>query len=101
MGPINASKIAAKAEINRFQAVAKRQGIRAAFGILTVVFALGVLALLNVVAYELLRLSLQPLFASLIVLIIDLAIAAICLEAAIGEHWRATPVGGRLRKAPH
>jgi hypothetical protein len=76
MGPVNAAKIAAEAEVIRFQAIAKRQGVRAAFGVLTVIFALGVLALLNVVVYELLRFYLQPLFASLIVLVIDLAIAA-------------------------
>jgi len=76
MGPVNAAKIAAEAEVIRFQAMAKRQGIRAVFGILTVIFALGMLALLNAVVYELLRFYLQPLFASLIVLLIDLAIAA-------------------------
>ena len=47
MGPVNAAKIAAEAEVIRFQAMAKRQGIRAAFGILTMIFALGMLALLN------------------------------------------------------
>ena len=86
MGPVNAAKIAAEAEVIRIQAMAKRQGMRAAFGVLTVIFALGMLVLLNVVVYELLRFSLQPLFASLIVLVIDLAIAAGLGALAIGSR---------------
>src|SRR4051812_37323241 len=76
MSPVNSAKIAAEAEAIRLKAMAQRQGTRAAFGVGAALFGLGMLALLNVVAYQLLRLVMQPVFASLIVLLIDLAIAA-------------------------
>ena len=41
MRPVNMAKIAAEAEIIRLQARLKRQGIRAAFGALAAIFALG------------------------------------------------------------
>jgi hypothetical protein len=76
MSPVNSAKIAAEAEAIRLKAMAQRQGMRAAFGVGAALFGLAMLALLNVVAYQLLRLAMQPIFASLIVLVVDLAIAA-------------------------
>jgi len=73
---VSAAKIAAEAEAVRWEALAKRQGSRAAFGIGAAVFALGLLALINVTAYFLLRSVMQPVFASVIVLLVDLAVAA-------------------------
>jgi Zn-dependent protease len=76
MQPVSTVKLAAEAEAIRLRAMARRQGMQAAFATAVLIFALGMLALLNVTAYQLLRLALAPLFASLIVLLIDLAIAA-------------------------
>jgi cobalamin biosynthesis protein CobD/CbiB len=53
----------------------KRQGMRAAFGALAVVFALSTLVLLNLIGWQLLRLYVQPIYATLILLGINLAIA--------------------------
>jgi hypothetical protein len=76
MRPVNMAKIAAEAEIIRLQAMLKRQGIRAAFGALAAIFALAALVLLNILIWQLLRLYMQPIYATLILLVINLAIAA-------------------------
>jgi hypothetical protein len=75
MSPVNSAKIAAEAEAIRLKTMAQRQGMRAAFGVGAAIFGLGMLALLNVVAYQVLHLAMQPVFASLILLMLDLAIA--------------------------
>ena len=75
MRAVNMAKIAAEAEILRLQAMLKRQGIRAAFGLLAAVFALGVLVLLNILVWQLLCLYMQPIYATLVLLAINLAIA--------------------------
>jgi hypothetical protein len=76
MRPVNMAKIAAEAEVIRLKAMAQRQGMRAAFGAAAVIFALGVLVLLNILIWQLLHLYIQPIYATLILLGINLAIAA-------------------------
>src|SRR4051794_11887213 len=76
MRPVNMAKIAGEAEVIRLKAMAQRQGMRAAFGAAAVIFALGVLVLLNILIWQLLRLYMQPIYATLILLGINLAIAA-------------------------
>ena len=41
MRAVNLAKVAAEAEILRIQHMLKRQGVRAAFGLITVIFAVG------------------------------------------------------------
>ena len=55
----------------------KRQKMRAAFGLVAVLFALGVLALAHVAGWQVLRLYLPPISATLILLGVDLVVAAI------------------------
>ena len=76
MRAVNMMKIAAEAELLRLQSMLKRQGMRAAYGLLAFVFALGVLALLNILIWQLLRLTMQPIYATLILLVINLVITA-------------------------
>lgn len=76
MRAVNMMKIAAEAELLRLQSMLKRQGMRAAYGLLAFVFALGVLALLNILIWQLLCLYIQPIYATLILLVINLIITA-------------------------
>ena len=56
MRAVNLAKIAVKAEILRIQHMLKRQGLRAAFGLVAILLALGVLVLAHVAGWQALRL---------------------------------------------
>jgi hypothetical protein len=71
------AKVAAQAEILRIQHMLKRQGIRAAFGVGALVFVLAALVLANVVGWQLTRFYVSAVYASLIMLGVNLAVAAI------------------------
>jgi hypothetical protein len=77
MRAVRLVKVAAEAEILRIQHMLKRQGMRVAFGLVAVVFGLGVLVLANVAAWQLLRLYVSPISATLILLGVNLVLAAI------------------------
>jgi hypothetical protein len=77
MRAVNLAKVAAEAEILRIQHMLKRQGIRAAFGLVAVVFVFGVLVLANVAGWQALRLYVPPIYATLILLGVNLVLAAI------------------------
>ena len=70
------ARVAASAEVLRIKRLVRRQVFRAVFGAVALVFALGVLVLLHVVGYNAMVPSLTPLEASLVLLALDLAIAA-------------------------
>jgi hypothetical protein len=70
-------KIAVDAEVIRLKAMAKRQGTRVAFGTVAAIFALGVLVLLNILIWQLLCFYMQPIYATLILLAINLVITVI------------------------
>jgi len=74
---INLLKIAAEAELLRLRALLARQGRRAAFGIVAVIFTLGVLVLAEMAGWQVLRLYVAPISATLILLGINLVITAI------------------------
>jgi hypothetical protein len=77
MRAVNLAKVAAEAEILRIQHMLKRQGIRAALGLVAILFALGVLVLTHVAGWQLLRLYVvPPIYATLILLGVDLVVAA-------------------------
>ena len=77
MRSINLLKIAAEAELLRLRALLTRQGRRAAFGIVAVIFTLGVLVLAEMASWQVLRLYVAPISATLILLGITLVITAI------------------------
>jgi hypothetical protein len=77
MRAVNLTKVAAEAEILRIQHMLKRQGMRAAFGLVAVLFVLGVLVLAHIAGWQVLRLYVPPIYATLILLGVDLVIAAI------------------------
>jgi hypothetical protein len=77
MRAVNLAKVAAEAEILRLRHMLKRQGIRAAFGLAALIFALGVLVLAHVAGWQVFRLYVPPIYATLILLGVDLVVAAI------------------------
>lgn len=77
MRTVELAKVAASAEALRLRRVAYRQGMRAAYGAGAAVFAIGVLVLLHVVAYNAMVPRLSPLVASLILLAADVILAAV------------------------
>ena len=76
MRSINLLKVAAEAELLRLRAMLARQGRRAAFGAVALLFGISVFALAEIAAWQALRLEFQPITTTLILLGINLAIAA-------------------------
>jgi hypothetical protein len=70
-------KIAAEAEILRIQHMLKRQGMRVAFGLMAAVFAVSVLVLVNITGWQVLRLYVQPIYVTLVLLGVNLVLAGI------------------------
>jgi hypothetical protein len=73
---INLLKIAAEAEVLRLRMMIARQVRRGIFGAVAAVFGVAVLALAEVAGWQALRLKFQPIPTTLILLGINLAIAA-------------------------
>jgi hypothetical protein len=74
---INLLKIAAEAELLRLRTMMARQLRRGIFGAIAVVFGVAVLALAEVAGWQALGLKFQPILITLILLGINLAIAAV------------------------
>jgi hypothetical protein len=74
---INLLKVAAEAELLRLRALLARQARRAAFGVVAVIFMLGVLVLAEIAGWQVLRLYVASISATLILLGINFVIAAI------------------------
>ncbi len=77
MRTVELAKVAASAEALRLRRVAVRQGRRAAYGVGAAVFGIAVFVLLHVVAYNAMVPAISPLVASLILLAVDVILAAI------------------------
>jgi len=77
MRTTNLVKVAAQAEMLRIQHMLKRQGVRAALGLAALVFVIGALVLANVIGWQVARLYVEPVYASLIMLGVNLLIAMI------------------------
>jgi hypothetical protein len=92
MRAINLVKVAAEAEILRIQHMLKRQGVRAALGLAAFVFILGALVLANIAGWQLVRFYVDPIYASLIMLGVNLLIAMIfgllAMRSSPGRHER-------------
>jgi hypothetical protein len=76
MRATNLVKVAAQAEMLRFQHMLKRQGMRAAFGLAGALFVIGALVLAHVIGWQILRNYVSAVYASLIMLGVDFVIAA-------------------------
>ena len=70
-------KVAVEAEMLRIRHMLTRQGMRAAYGLVAFVFVLGVLVLANIVGWQVLRLYVDSIYATVILLGINLLLTAI------------------------
>jgi hypothetical protein len=72
---VELARLAAEAELLRIRQMVKRQGIRATLGAIAAIFAIGVLTLASVAAWQLLRQHFDPINATLILLGVYLVMA--------------------------
>jgi uncharacterized membrane protein len=77
MRAVSLLRVAAEAELLRLRHMLKRQGVRAAYGVIAAVFTLDVLVLINVAGWQALRWYAQPIYATLILLGVNAVIAAV------------------------
>lgn len=77
MRTVELAKVAAAAEALRLRRIARRQGLRAAFGVAAAVFALAILVVLHVVLWQMLRRWVTPIQATLVLLGADVVITAV------------------------
>lgn len=77
MRSINLLKLALDAEILRLRAMVARQSRRAAFGSIALIFALAVLTLAEIAGWQGLRLRVEAIPTTLILLGINLVVAAV------------------------
>jgi hypothetical protein len=73
----NLTKIATEAEILRIKHMLKRQGIRVAFGLVAFVFLVAVLVTANIAIWQVARMYLSPINATLVLLGGNLLLAII------------------------
>jgi TRAP-type mannitol/chloroaromatic compound transport system permease large subunit len=85
-------QVAAEAEILRLRYLMRRHGMRAAFGVLAAIFGLSVLVLLDVTGWQLLRMYVTAIYATLLLLGINLVIAlvfgALAARSSVSTHER-------------
>ena len=99
MRSINLLKLALDAEVLRLRAMMARQGRRAAFGSIALVFALAVLALAEIAGWQGLRLRVEAIPTTLILLGINLVVAAVFgLLAARSSPGHAEQEARRVRQ---
>lgn len=99
MRSINLLKVALDAELLRLRTMMARQGRRAAFGVIALIFALVVLALAEVTGWLALRHQVASIPATLILLGINLVIAAVFgLLAARSSPGHTEQEALRLRR---
>ena len=94
MRSINLLKLALDAEILRLRAMATRQGRRAAFGSIALIFALAVVSFAEIAGWQGLRLCVEAIPTTLILLGINLVIAAVAGCALITGACRAGSAAG-------
>jgi cobalamin biosynthesis protein CobD/CbiB len=75
MRSISLLRLALEVEVLRLRYLLQRQGRRAALGLLAAIFGVSALVLANVVGWQLLRLYVAPIYATLILLGVNLVIA--------------------------
>jgi hypothetical protein len=96
---INLLKVAFDAELLRLRAMMARQGRRAAFAVIALIFALAVLALAEATGWLALRHRVESIPATLILLGVNLVIAAIfCVLAARSSPGHTEQEALRVRR---
>ena len=85
MRTVELAKVAAAAEALRLRRIAHRQMMRAVYGAGAAVFAIAVLVMVHIVIYDVLASFISPLWASLIVLLLDLVAAGVLGYLMVGS----------------
>ena len=83
MRSVNLLRIALEAELLRLRAFAKRQGIRVAFGIVAAIFAVSVLATAEILIWQVARLYVDGIVATLILLGLNIVVTAMFVILAM------------------
>jgi hypothetical protein len=76
MRSVNLVKVAIEAEILRYKSMAARQGRRAAFGVAGLIFGIGFLVSLEIVGWQMARMYILPIYATLCMMGFNFLIAA-------------------------
>jgi hypothetical protein len=76
MRSVNLAKVAIEAEILRYKSIAARQGRRAGFGVVALIFGLGFLVTAEIAGWQTIRMYILPIYATLCVMGFNLLIAA-------------------------
>jgi TRAP-type mannitol/chloroaromatic compound transport system permease large subunit len=99
MRSVSLLRLALEAEMLRLRHLLQRHGRRAAFGLLSAIFGVSVLVLANVAGWQVLRLYVASIYATLILLGINLIIAVIfTLVAARSSPSSAEQEALRIRR---
>jgi cobalamin biosynthesis protein CobD/CbiB len=99
MRAVSLLRVAAEAELLRLRHMLMRQWMRAAYGLVAALFAVGVLVLINVAGWQVLQWYVQPVYATLILLGVNIVIAAVfALLAARSAPGHAEGEAMRIRQ---
>ncbi len=82
MRTVDLGRTAAQAEVLRIKRLVRRQAMRAVWGVVAAVFLIAVLVMLHAVIFALLTTALSPLWATVVLLVIDLLIAIVFIVLA-------------------
>ena len=99
MRTVELAKVAVAAEALRLRRIARRQAMRGAYGAGAAVFGIAVLIVLHIVIYQILRIWLSPLVSSILVLVLDGAIAGVLGYLALQNTPDSVELEARQIKA--
>ncbi len=77
MRTVDLGRTAAQAEVLRIKRLVRRQAMRAVWAVVAAVFLIAVLVMVHAVAFALLTLVLSPVWSTVVLLVVDLAFAAL------------------------
>jgi hypothetical protein len=77
MRSVNLIKVAIEAEILRYKSMAARQGRRAGFGVAALIFGLGFLITLEIAGWQVARMYMLPIYATLCLMGLNFVVAAV------------------------
>jgi hypothetical protein len=77
MRSVNLIKVAIEAEILRYKSMAARQGRRARFGVAALIFGLGFLITLEIAGWQVARMYMLPIYATLCLMGLNFVVAAV------------------------
>jgi ribose/xylose/arabinose/galactoside ABC-type transport system permease subunit len=83
MRSVSLAKVALDAEILRYKSMAARQARRAGFGIVALVFVIGFLVCLEIAGWQVARMYMEAIYATLCMMGVNLVIAVLFVVVAM------------------